>query len=83
MIPTGAQVDLTFSWQGKTVRSPVYVHSGESGDGEPHLFGTNVKIPLGLMTPASSVEAKGQGSLELRASNSCAVSTRSTCPGRL
>ena len=64
LIPIGAQVDLTFSWQGKTVKSPVYVHNDECGSGEPCLLGTKVVIPLGLMTPALGVEPKGQESLQ-------------------
>lgn len=59
LIPIGAQVDLTFSWQGKTVRSPVYLRSDVGGSGEPCLLGTNVVIPLGLMTPAPGVEPRG------------------------
>ena len=44
------QVDLTFSWQGKTVWSPVYVRSDNSGGGELCL--------LMLMMPAPGVEPK-------------------------
>ena len=51
-------MDLTFSWQGKTVNSPVYLHSEVGGNGEPCLLGTNIVIPLGLMTPAPGVEPK-------------------------
>ena len=55
-IPIGAQVDLTFSWQGKTVKAPVYIRSDVGRGGEPCLLGTNVVMPLGLMTPAPGVE---------------------------
>ena len=64
LVPIGVQVDLTLLWQGKTVKFPVYVRNDECGSGEQCLLGTNVVIPLGLMTPTPGVEPKGQESLE-------------------
>ena len=64
LIPIGAEVDLTFSWQGKTVKAPVYIRSDVGRGGEPCLLGTNVVIPLGLMTPAPGVEPRGPEDVE-------------------
>ena len=55
-IPIGVQVELTFEWKGKTVRTTVYILSDLGISGEPCLLGTNVVIPLGLMTPGLGVE---------------------------
>ena len=56
-------MDLKLTWKGKTTTSSVYLRSDKE-EGEPLLLGTNAIIPLGLMRPATGVEAlvsKGQG----------------------
>ena len=49
-IPIGARVNVTFEWQGRSVEATVYLRSD---------IGTNVVIPLGMMTPAPGVEPRG------------------------
>lgn len=58
-IPIGAKVNVTFEWQGRFVEATVYLRSDLGGGGEPCLLGTNVVIPLDLMTPAPGVEPRG------------------------
>ena len=50
---------MTFEWQGRSVEATVYLQSDLGIGGEPCLLGTNVVIPLGLMTPAPGVELRG------------------------
>jgi len=57
-IPIGARVDLSITWQGKTVTTPVYLRSDLGMTGEPCLLGTNVVIPLGMMVPAPGVQPR-------------------------
>lgn len=70
LILVGAQVNLIISWHDKEITVPVYLHSDVAG-GKTCLLGTNVVIPLGLITPGEGVEAaplKREGSTPLVAS---------------
>lgn len=55
-IHIGAKVYLDIGWKGKFTTVPVYLAETQ---GEPCLLGINTVMPLGLMTPDSSVEATG------------------------
>lgn len=56
-------MEVMFECQGKSVVSTVYLRSELGAEGEQCLLGTNVVIPLGLMTPAPGVEPCGGDSL--------------------
>ena len=56
----GAQAELTLIWKGKSITTTVYIRSDPESSGEPCLLGTNVVIPLGLMTPAPGVVPRGE-----------------------
>ena len=62
LIPITARVDLEFQWKGKSVITPAYLRADDENGVEPCLPGTNVTTPLGLMTPASGVEPRGEQS---------------------
>ncbi len=51
-------MELTFTGNGKTVASPVYVRLDAGPGGEPCLLGTNAVMPLGMMTPGPGVVAR-------------------------
>ena len=57
VIPIGASVDLTISFNGQSVVAPVHICSPNS-QVESCLLGTNVVIPLRLMVPATGVQPK-------------------------
>ena len=57
VIPIGASVDLTISFNGQSVVTPVHICSPNS-QVESCLLGTNVVIPLRLMVPATGVQPK-------------------------
>ena len=56
-IPVGASVDLTISFNGQKVVSPVHICSPRQS-GESCLLDTNVVIPLGLVVPTTGLEPK-------------------------
>ena len=57
-IPVGAKVDFEFVFDGKSVTAPVHLQSSGSAESEACLLGTNIVIPLGLMSPACGVEPR-------------------------
>ena len=54
-IPVGASVKLTVSFQGQSITVPVYIQPVDISQCESCLLGTNVVIPLKLVTPHSSL----------------------------
>ncbi len=57
-IPIGVNVNLEIAYHGKSVIAPVYLTSNDSVRAEPCLLGTNVVMPLGLMSPANGMEPR-------------------------
>jgi len=55
-IPVGASVKLTVSFDGHAITVPVYIRPVDISQCESCLLGTNVVIPLKLMTPHSSLK---------------------------
>ena len=58
-IPVGAKVELEFSFNGKQVTAPVYLRGSGSAESEACLLGTNVIVPLGMVSPAEGVAPRG------------------------
>ena len=56
-MPFEAKVNVLLDYQGISVKDAVYLRSNLGAGGEPCLLGTNVVIPLGLMTSALGAKA--------------------------
>ena len=65
-IPVGAKVDLEVEFNGKKMTATVYLRGSGSTESESLLLGTNVVIPVGLMSPAKGVSSRGGATAKVR-----------------
>ena len=80
-IPISVRVDLSIAWEGKTVTTPVYLHSDLEMTGEPCLLRTNVVIYMCYHSCSRLVPSSRQAQLQLPLKVSD-LAVQPTIPGR-